>query len=264
MPAAGHLYWDLLHLWQHVRQGLRKMADTYRGQIGTIGLDTWGVDFGLLGRGDELLGNPYNYRDARTQGMLERALAIVPREEIFAATGVQFMQINTLYQLLAMRVGNSPLLDQAESLLMMPDLFNWLLTGVKVNELTDATTTQCFDPRSRNWAFGLLERLGIPTGMFWPDRPERRQRWARSAPRWPTSWGWARQKWCCPARTTRPAPSSRCRPKADVQAEPDWCYISSGTWSLMGVEIPAADSRPSAAWRATSPTKGASAAPRGC
>ena len=210
VPAAGRLYWDLLRQWHHVRLGLRKMADAYGREISTIGLDTWGVDFGLLGQGDELLGNPYHYRDARTRGMFERAFALVPCAEVFAATGIQFMEINTLYQLLAMRVGNSPLLDQARSLLMIPDLFNWLLTGVKVNELTDATTSQCFDPRSRNWAFGLLERLGIPTGMFGtiaqpgdivgPLRTQLADELNLRRPRL-----------CSPARTTRPAPWSRCR-----------------------------------------------------
>src|SRR5262249_54575842 len=151
--------------WQQVGLGVRKTAEAYPDQVATIGIDTWGVDFGLLGAGDELLGNPYNYRDARTNGMLEAAFARASRSEIFAATGVQFMQINTLYQLLAMRLAGSPLLEKAESFLMMPDLFNWLLTGEKVNERTNATTTQAFDPRSANWAWDLLKKLEIPTAM---------------------------------------------------------------------------------------------------
>jgi rhamnulokinase len=237
VSAAGRLYWDVLHQWQHVCEGLRKTADQFRGQIGTIGLDTWGVDFGLLGRGDELLGNPYNYRDARTQGMLEHAFAIVPREEIFAATGVQFMGINTLYQLLAMRVSGSPLLDQATSLLMIPDLFNWLLTGVKVNELTDATTSQCFDPRSGNWAFGMLERLGIPTGMFGriaqPGETLGPLRRALSV-----ELGLPDAKVVLPGTHDTASAVLSVPAAGGVQAQPDWCYISSGTWSLMGVEIP--------------------------
>ena len=141
--------------------GLRAVAGKFPGQVRSVGVDTWGVDFGLLGRGDELLGNPYCYRDPGPTACIEQALAIVPREEIFAATGMQFMQINTLYQLLAMRTANSPLFDVAESFLMMPDLFHWLLTGVKANELTNATTTQFFDPRRGNWATELLERLAV-------------------------------------------------------------------------------------------------------
>ncbi len=148
------------------------------------------------------------------------------------------MEINTLYQLLAMRVGNSPLLDQARSLLMIPDLFNWLLTGVKVNELTDATTSQCFDPRSRNWAFGLLERLGIPTGMFGTIAqpgdtvgPLRTQL--------ADELGLAEAKVVLPGTHDTASAVVSVPAAGNVQARPTWCYISSGTWSLMGVEIPA-------------------------
>ena len=143
--AAGRLHWDLLRQWENVQHGLRAAAARYGDRIRSVGVDTWGVDFGLLGRGDELLGNPYHYRDARTDGLVERAMEIVPREEIFAQSGLQFMRFNTLFQLLAMQLAKSPLLDVAESLLMMPDLFHWLLTGVKANEFTNATTTQFFN-----------------------------------------------------------------------------------------------------------------------
>src|SRR5262249_34914417 len=106
VPAAGHLYWDLLNQWNHIRQGLRAAASQYAGRIASVAVDTWGVDFGLLGRGDELLANPMQYRDHRTDGMLDKAFSIMPREQIFAQTGLQFMQINTLFQLLAMRQAN--------------------------------------------------------------------------------------------------------------------------------------------------------------
>ena len=113
VAAAGHLYWDLLGQWSHVVAGLRAAATAHPGQITSVGVDTWGVDFALLGPGDELLGNPVHYRDPRTDGLLERAFALVPRETIFEQTGLQFMQFNTLYQLWAMRLANSPLLDCA-------------------------------------------------------------------------------------------------------------------------------------------------------
>ena len=141
-------------------------AAKYGDRIRSVGVDTWGVDFGLLGRDDELLGNPYHYRDLRTEGMIERATQIVPRAEIFAQSGLQFMRFNTLYQLLAMRLAKSPLLEAAESLLMMPDLFHWLLTGVKANEFTDATTTQFYDPRRKGWATDLLARFDLPTHIL--------------------------------------------------------------------------------------------------
>ena len=129
-------------------------------------MDTWGVDFGLLGRGDELLGNPCHYRDRRTNGMMEKAFGIVSRAEIFRHTGLQFMQINTLYQLLAMKIAGSPLLDVAESLLMVPDLFHWLLTGVKCNEMTDASTSQFYNPVTGDWATGLFEKFSLPTRIL--------------------------------------------------------------------------------------------------
>ena len=125
----------------------------YGERIVSVGVDTWGVDFGLLAARDELLGNPVHYRDRRTEGMLEQAFQVVPRDEIFAQTGLQFMQFNTLFQLFAMRREGSPLLDAAQSLLMMPDLFHWLLSGEKSNEYTNATTTQFFNPQA--------ERLGL-------------------------------------------------------------------------------------------------------
>ena len=160
----------------------------------SVGVDTWGVDFGLLGRNDELLGNPYHYRDRRTAGMLDKAFAIVPREEIFAATGLQFMEFNTLYQLLAMKLANSPLLDVAESLLMMPDLFHWLLTGDKANEFTNATTTQFYNPQTRGWATDLLEQVRPADAHPRRDRPA----------------GHAARASCSRASPTRPAwPASR-------------------------------------------------------
>ncbi len=168
VAAAGRLYWDLLGQWQHVRQGLRAAASAELGEMASVGVDTWGVDFGLLGRGDELLGNPVHYRDPRTDGLLERAFAVVPRDKIFAQTGLQFMQFNTLYQLWAMRLAESPLLDVAESLLMMPDLFHWLLTGEKSNEMTNATTTQFYNPVAQTWALDLLKEFEIPTRIAGP------------------------------------------------------------------------------------------------
>ncbi len=162
-PAAGHLYWDVLALWSHTVEGLRAAAASkHAGQIASVGVDTWGVDFALLGRGDELLANPVHYRDARTDGLLERAFEIVPRDRIFDETGLQFMQFNTLYQLWAMQLAGSSVLDSAERLLMMPDLFHWLLTGQKSNEQTNATTTQFFNPQTNAWSRDLLEQFEIP------------------------------------------------------------------------------------------------------
>ena len=176
VEIVGRMYWDLPGLWSRVRQGMAAArASEGGGQIASVGVDTWGVDFGLLGRGDELLGNPYHYRDGRTNGILERAFALVPREEIFRHTGLQFMQINTLYQLLAMKLGGSPLLDAAESLLFMPDLMHWLLTGEKCNEMTDASTSQFYNPVEGGWATELLDKFGLPAAHPEHDRAARHE-----------------------------------------------------------------------------------------
>src|SRR6266851_2575498 len=133
------LYWDTLRLFHEIRRALSKCG---RIALDGIGVDTWGVDFALLGADGALVDNPRHYRDARTNGMIEAAFGIVPREEIFARSGVQFMQINTLYQLYAMRLTESPALASARTLLMMPDLFNYWLTGVAKSEATIASTSQ--------------------------------------------------------------------------------------------------------------------------
>ena len=234
---ADHMHWDVLGLWQHIQKGLRAAGAKYGGRLKTLGVDTWGVDFGLLGRGDELLGNPYNYRDPRTVGMMEKAFAIVPREEIFAQTGLQFMELNSLYQLLAMKLGKSPLLDVAESLLFMPDLFHWMLTGQKGNEFTISSTSQFYNPATRGWATDMLSRLELPSGLLGTVLPPgtklgplRKQLAAET--------GLSGVEVVLPG-THDTASAVMAVPTASPPAEkPDWCYISSGTWSLVGVEVP--------------------------
>jgi rhamnulokinase len=237
VSAAGRLNWDLLGLWQQVLNGLRAARSKYADRVGSVGVDTWGVDFGLLGRNDELLGNPVCYRDSRTDGMLQRAFEVMPREEIFSHTGVQFMQLNTLYQLLAMKAQNSPLLDMAETILLMPDLFHWLLTGVKANEMTEASTTQFFNPANGRWATELFDRLGLPSKIL----GELIVPGTRLGPLLPdvaASTGMKNVSVVVPG-THDTASAVMAVPAASKPgARPDWCYISSGTWSLMGVEVP--------------------------
>ena len=237
VEVAGNLHWDLLGQWSQVCQGLRAAGNKTNGQIVSVGVDTWGVDFGLLGRNDELLGNPYHYRDGRTNGMMEKAFSIVPKEEIFQHTGLQFMQFNTLYQLLAMKLGGSPILDAAETLLMMPDLFHWLMTGVKSNEMTDVSTSQSYNPVTGDWAWPLLEKFGLPSKIFGriiqPGTvlgPLRKNLAAE------TSLG-AMQVVLPGTHDT--ASAVMAVPAASQPGKrPDWCYISLGTWALMGIESP--------------------------
>src|SRR5262249_15500113 len=150
------------------KTGLRKAAGDGKNasrpaQIHGLGVDAWGVDFGLVNRDGDLLSNPFHYRDPRTDGMMERAFAQVPREQIFAVTGIQFMQFNSLFQLMAMRQNKSQLLGAAQTMLFIPDLFNFLFTGQRKAELSIASTSQMIDPRTRTWAGHLLGKLDLPT-----------------------------------------------------------------------------------------------------
>jgi rhamnulokinase len=234
VAMGGQLIWDLPRLWQEVVAGLRAAAARHGGGVASVGVDTWGVDFSFLAADDTLLANPVCYRDPRTRGLLAAAEEIVPREEIFAATGLQFMEINSLYQLLALR--RSPVLQAADRLLMIPDLFHWLLSGQRSNERTNATTSQCFDPRANDWAFAMLERFGLPRRIFGPViepgtdlgplRPEVAAETGLQAARVlvPGTHDTASAVVAVPAAEP---PSSR----------PDWCYVSLGTWALVGAEL---------------------------
>ncbi len=233
--VLGSLHWDMLALWQHVQDGMARACERFGDRFQSVGVATWGVDFGLVGRGDTLLGNPYHYRDRQTDGILQRAFSIASREEIFAATGLQFMQFNTLYQLLAMRMARSPILEAADSLLMMPDLFHWLMTGVKANEFTNATTTQFYDPLHRRWAVELLAKFDLPTRIL-GDVVEPGTRLGPLVHDVAASTGLSHAAVVAPA-THDTASAVLAVPARSGGAKPDWCYISSGTWSLLGVEL---------------------------
>ncbi len=239
------MHWDVLRLYEEMLNTLRRCAAEHREVI-SLGVDTWGVDFALLGRGGALLGNPRHYRDPHTEGIMETAFAKVPRDEIFRQSGLQFMRFNTLFQLLALQRDKSPLLDLAENLLFMPDLFNYFFTGIKVNELTDATTSQLYDPTAKRWAYGLVKAFDLPGPIFGtivnpgtvlgPLRPSI-----------------AADTGIYPAQVIAPATHDTGSAIAAVPAAsspvatggpegtsaPQWAYISSGTWSLMGAELPA-------------------------
>src|SRR4051794_6432574 len=158
----GRLHWNILGQWEELKIGLRKAAGGGT-PIHAIGVDTWGVDFGLLDRNGDLLANPFMYRDPQTDGMMDLAFSRVPRAQIFEATGIQFMQLNSLYHLMAMAERKSPVLDCAHTLLFIPDLFNYFFTGERAAEFSIATTSQMYDPRKRAWATDMLKTLGLPT-----------------------------------------------------------------------------------------------------
>jgi rhamnulokinase len=233
VSLADSLRWDVLRLWSEIQHGLAIAAKHFGDKIVSIGVDTWGVDSVLLTKNGEMLGQPYHYRDSRVNGMFDAAFRRVPRAEIFAQTGLQFMEINTLYQLLALQRSHPDLLAAADCLLMMPDFFHWCLCGSRVAEFTDATTSQCLNPVRRDWAFDLLSKFGLPARIFPKIVPPG------------TELGRLRQSvsQCTglgPVKVVAPpthdtASAVAAIPTANTGAA-NWAYISSGTWSLMGVE----------------------------
>ncbi len=219
VEVRGTLFWDFLYLWQEIQRGIEKGRALGPA---SLGVDTWGVDFALLDATGHLVGNPVHYRDARTQGVMERVLERIPRETIFAQTGVQFLPINTLYQLMSLVEAGAPPLAIAETFLMAPDLIHCWLTGAQVCEFTNATTTQLFNPQQGTWAVELMETLGIPARIF-PEivPPGTRLGAYRDIP------------------VIAPATHDTASAVAAVPArEPGFAYISSGTWSLVGLEVP--------------------------
>jgi rhamnulokinase len=233
VAAMGHLHWDVLRLWAEMKHGLARYAAQSGEPLSGIGVSTWGVDYALLDRAGRLLGNPYHYRDARTNGMMERAFEVVPREEIFAHTGIQFMQINTLYQLYSMVRGSDPQLDAADTLLVIPNLFTYWMTGQKAAEYTHATTTQFYDARERRWAAELLERLSIPTRIL-PPVVEPGTVLGDLVPEVAEEVGLRHPAPVIATATHDTASAVAAIPGLDEKS----AYISSGTWSLMGIETP--------------------------
>jgi rhamnulokinase len=230
------LHWDILHLWREVKQGLALAMRDQAPDLASIGIDTWAVDFGLLDRQGNLLSNPHHYRDGRTDGMLDEAFRRVPRAEIFEQTGIQFLQINSLYQLLAMVSGDSPLLDVAETFLTIPDLLNYWLTGRAVCEFSNATTTQCYNPRRRGWAVEMLQELGMPTHIFVPIVPPGTDL-GPLLPYVAREIGIGLEPGGGPA-VIAPACHDTGSAVAAVPAAGDhFAWISSGTWSVVGAQV---------------------------
>jgi rhamnulokinase len=225
------IHWDILGLYSEMLDGLRRAAAL--GSVDAVGIDTWGVDFALLGTNGSLLGNPRHYRDPHTEGIMDEAFKTVSRSEIFRHTGLQFMRFNSLFQLLAMQRDRSPLLDVADRFLMMPDLFNYFFTGERVNELSNATTTQLYDPNRRGWSRDLCKAFRLPERIFGNIvEPGTVVGKLRSSI--------ATETGLAPVPVIAPATHDTGSAVAAVPARgQSWAFISSGTWSLMGAELPA-------------------------
>ena len=220
--------WNLKGLFKEIKNGIRKCKEV--GKIPkTIGIDTWAVDFVLLDQNDEVLGNTVSYRDDRTEGFMEKAFEVIPKDMLYLHTGIQFQRFNTLYQLLAIKDKKPGILDSAKAFLMIPDYLNFLLTGQKVNEYTNATSTQLINSFDRVWDENILKEYGINKEIFGEIKMPK------------TSIGNLREELVggfgfdmeviLPATHDTGAAfiSSVCN-------DPDSIYVSSGTWSLIGVE----------------------------
>jgi rhamnulokinase len=229
---AGHLHWNLLSLFEEIRNGLRACAAEARVVPESVAVDTWGVDFGLLAKDGSVLGFPYAYRDDRTRGLMEEFFRLMPREKVYERTGIQFLPFNSLFQLLAMVRQRSPLLDCARDLLFMPDLFTYFLSGEKANEFTIASTSQLLDMRSRTWSTEIMAALGVPMGILQRVAPPGTVM-GKLIPSVAEDVGLPEVRVIATAGHDTAAAIA-----AVPAAGENWAYISSGTWSLMGVETP--------------------------
>ena len=227
----GHLYWDVLRFYDEIISGIKSSASIFKEEsIDGIGVDTWGVDFVILDEHDNLLGMPYHYRDAEMNAALPSLLGTIPRDEIYRKTGIQFMSLNSIVKLHALVKGNYACMS-GKTFLMMPDYFNFLLTGEKKIEYTDASTTQLLDAMTKDWYLPFFETLGINPGMFTsPVMPGAmlgdvtpalldRMGVEKATVHLTTSHDTASAVVGCPLSSKNSA------------------YLSSGTWSLLGMEL---------------------------
>ena len=232
----GELCWDFAQLFTEIKNGMKKCKEQGKIPV-SIGVDTWGVDFVLLDEKDQVLGNTVGYRDHRTDGMDEEVYKIIPEDELYARTGIQKAIFNTIYQLMAVKKKHPEYLEKARTFLMTPDYFHYLLSGVKSNEYTEGTTGQLINPYTKQWDLELIERLGYPKDIFQPVsvpgtvlgdlRPEIQEEVGFNC------------------KVVLPATHDTGSAVLAVPSNnPDTVYISSGTWSLMGVERMEADCSP--------------------
>ncbi|MBQ8040335.1 MAG: rhamnulokinase, partial [Lachnospiraceae bacterium] len=224
----GTLCWDTDRLWNEILTGMKKCKEM--GKIpSTVGVDTWGVDFVLLDKDENIVGQTVGYRDSRTDGMDDEVYKIIPEKELYARTGIQKAMYNTIYQLMALKTQKPEELEAADAMLMIPDFFHYKLSGKKVQEYTEATTAQLVNPETKDWDWELIDMLGFPKGIFqkilMPGTPI-----GNLTAEVQEIVGYDCQVVLPPTHDTAAAVMA-----LPTNAE-DTCYISSGTWSLMGVE----------------------------
>jgi rhamnulokinase len=228
--TRGTLQWDVLRLFADLLDGLRA-AGTDAGRIDSVGVDSWGVDFALLDRAGRLVQNPVNYRDTRRADAMDAALKKVSARELYERTGIQLMPINTIFELAAMAAEHDPALEAAETLLMIPDLMHYWLGASRVSEHTNATTTQCFDAHTGTWARDLLERMGIPTELLPEVVPP-------ATVLAPLARDVAEETGLDGALVVAGATHDTAAAVAAIPLGQGSAFISAGTWSLVGLELP--------------------------
>jgi rhamnulokinase len=227
----GHLRWQISHLFNEMKRGLQIASSETGGQLDGIGVDTWGVDFGLLGRDRSLLDDPVTYRDRRTEGVMERTFHRLSREKIYQLTGIQFMPFNTLFQVVSIQESDPHLLEKAQRLLFMPDLFHFFLTGKEISEYTIASTSQFLDAGTRTWASEIYLQLDLSTEIMAPLIEP-------GTVIGPLLESLEREAGLSATEIIAPASHDTASAVAAVPAtDSNWAYLSSGTWSLVGIEL---------------------------
>ncbi|MEB3103569.1 rhamnulokinase [Paenibacillaceae bacterium T2] len=230
VKAGNYLHWDILRLLHEIKQGILK-SKHLEIELESMGIDSWAVDFGLLSRSGELLGNPYHYRDHQTDGIMEEVAGRVGKNEIFARTGLQFLPFNTIYQLYALKKRSSPLLEKAAALLMIPDLLRYFLTGEMITEYTNATTTQLWNPTTGSWDTELMERLDLSVNLLLPPV-------AAGSKAGSLSKDVSQELGIDSIPIIAVGEHDTASAVAAVPAtEEKFAYLISGTWSLMGTEL---------------------------
>lgn len=226
IQVSGHLHWNAFELFEQMKAGMAKCAGE---GVQSVGVDTWGVDFALLDRQGNVLGLPFSYRDHRTDGAVDSFLAKIPRERLHALTGLQILWVNTVYQLESMVRDKSPLLEIAADLLFMPDFFHYLMTGLKKTEYTFATTSQLYDPNRRSWCSEVFEALGLPISLMQEIVPT-------ATVLGPLLGHVGKETGLGDIPVVAVATHDTGSAVAAVPATgDDWAFISSGTWSIVGV-----------------------------
>ncbi|MDB4766486.1 rhamnulokinase [bacterium] len=232
LKVGSTLRWDVHRFWREIQRGLSAASNDFK-EILSVGVDTWGVDYALLDSNETLIELPYHYRDDRNVGAIERTFENYPRSKAFSQTGIQFMDINTLCQLFTSRKSED-MLARSKHLLTMADYFHWCLSGSKTIEFTFATTTQCFDPVKGDWALPMLESLGIPTHMLPPVvKPGTNLGKLRDSVAQETNL----RSTSVVAPATHDTASAVVAVPVEQSVGKNWAYISSGTWSLVGMEV---------------------------